>query len=234
MFFLNNLFVVIVTSFIRFALDCRGDSSRHVLLRRRELPQASIPWICPVQLQKQSGLRGVHDDCMHQSFLGGVVWNVHQSAISKCYWLPDTVDVLNVIVPKDTVQQRLDNILSLFQEAHAHSVSVLITSRTSFDRHRSSAMFSAAISQAFRCQLAAILHHYDEFSGSIRSLYVNVKQQQKLVICCCCILFEYFHSDYLSALLIIFLQIFPSKCRHKTSITFHEFCQSFRYFGPKF
>jgi hypothetical protein len=182
-----------------------------------------------VQLQKQSGLRGVH-----QSYLGGVVWNVHQSAISKYYWLPDTVDVLNVIVPKITVQQRLDNILSLLQEAHAHSVSVLITSRTSFEKHRSSAMFSAAISQAFRCQFAAILHHYDEFSDSIRSLYVNVQQQQKLIICFCGILLEYFHSNYSSTLSIIFLQIFPSKCRHKNSITFHEFYKSLRYFGPKF
>jgi hypothetical protein len=185
-------------------------------------------------LQKQSGLREMHGDRMHQRFLGGVVWNVHQSAISKCYWLPDTVDVLNVIVTKDTVQQRLDNILSLLQEAHAHSVSVLTTAHTTFDEHRSSAMYSAAISQAFRCQLAAILHHYDEVSGSIRSLYVNVKQQQQLVICCCRILFEYFHSDYLSSLSVIFLQIFPSKCRHKTSLTFHELCQSFQYFGPKF
>jgi hypothetical protein len=132
-------------------------------------------------MQKKSGLRELYDNRLHQSCLGGVVWNAHQSAASKCYWIPDNVDVLNVIIVKDIVEQRLGNILSLLREAYTNAVSAVFISNSSFDKHHQSTlcartMYSAAISQVFRCQFAAIFHHYDAFSGCISSMYVIVRQ----------------------------------------------------------
>ena len=109
------------------------------------------------------------------------MWNAHQNAASKCYWIPDNVDVLNVIIVKDIVEQRLGNILSLLKEAYTNAVSAVFISNSLFEKHHQSTqcartMYSAAISQVLRCQFAAIFQHYDAFSGCISSLYVIVTQ----------------------------------------------------------
>jgi hypothetical protein len=112
---------------------------------------------------------------------------MHKIASSKYCWLPDSVDVLNVVVVKDFVQPRLDSILSLLKEAHAHIFSDFTISNVSCNKQNPSAQskrtaYSAAIAHTFRCQLASILQHYDEFSGCISSLYVILSDTSNFVL----------------------------------------------------
>jgi hypothetical protein len=159
---------------IRFAVDCMGNSIRHVAINRRDLPQASIPWICPWLLQQNSGLREPFNQ-HSKSCIGGVVWNVHQSASLKCFWMPDAVDVLNVVLVKDTVRRRLDILLLFLKDAYENSISAFgapnhASKRTSITDE--SMKHSSVISQASLSHLAAVSHHYDQFSCQIVSMYV--------------------------------------------------------------
>ncbi len=155
-------------------MDCMGNSIRHALINRRDLPQASIPWICPWLLQQKSGLREPFNQ-RSKSCVGGVVWNMHQSASLNCFWMPDAVDVLNVILVKDTVRRRLDILHCFSKDAYENYISAF-DAPVHASKHTSiideSMKYSSVISQASRSHLAAISHHYDEFSGQIISMYV--------------------------------------------------------------
>jgi hypothetical protein len=160
-----------------------GDSARQVLLHRQELSQSSIPWICPVQLQQTSGLREAYGIGENKYGLGGVVWVMYQSASSKWCWLPDAVDILNIVMVEDSFQDRLKNICAFLRESFKNTVSVLNTSNDFLENEQTSvsseSSYSVDMSQATRCQFAAICHHYDLFSGSITSLFVSMQQQQQ-------------------------------------------------------
>ncbi len=89
--------------------------------------------------------------------------------------MPDAVDVLNVVLVKDTVRRRLDILHCFSKDAYENYISAF-DAPVHASKHTliidESMKYSSVISQASRSHLAAISHHYDEFSGQIISMYV--------------------------------------------------------------
>jgi hypothetical protein len=194
-----------------------GDSPRQVLLHRQEQPQASIPWICPVQLQQSSGVREAFGSNKNRVF-GGVVWAQYQSTSSKGCWLPDAVDILNIVVVKSFFKERLSSICALLRESFKCNVSVLNMSNDFFEKESASVMTSenpnsypVAVSAATRCQFAAICQHYDLFSGCIISLLVSIQQL--------------YNAAAAAQIILILVRVVIHSC---LSI-FHLFCRTFPY-----
>jgi hypothetical protein len=197
-----------------------GNSARHVLIHRRNLPQASIPWICPWNLQKHSGLRESYNS-RSKSSIGGVVWNMHQSTSKKCHWVPDAVDVLNVVMVKDIVRHRLGKIDAFLKEAHENAVLILGISDHA-NKHDpmsdESLKYNAAVLQASHHQLTAISHHYDSFSDYIISMYV-ICFLTVLLIC---------------VSLILPAQRFPPICELGIAGALYELREGIQYLEPRF
>jgi hypothetical protein len=121
----------------------------------------------------KSGLRG-RDHELNSRRLGGVVWTLHQNASSHSIWLPDTVDVLNIIIVKKAVQERSDHIGALLRQSYRIAVSIAASDCIVEDDHiiGNHQSFVVSLAQASRCHFSAIYRHYDAFSNSIVSLLV--------------------------------------------------------------